>query len=90
MMHSLSTRAARISLIGSVVILFPQAVRAEQISIPFNASNFSNPLKIDNKFFTLTKGSRQFFRGRTPGECDGEADANRRAAAEDIQPLPQD
>jgi hypothetical protein len=67
-MLTLSKRAVRISLVASVVLLLPQAAQTEQISIPFEASNFSHPLQIDNKFFALVKGTQQFTRARTPGE----------------------
>lgn len=67
-MLSLATRTIRIALIGSIALLVPKIASAVTIAIPFKPSNFSHPLRIDNKYFKLIPGTTQLFRSRQPGE----------------------
>lgn len=67
-MPSLATPTIRIALIGSIALLVPESASAVNIAIPFKPSNFSHPLRIDNKYFKLVPGTTQLFRARQPGE----------------------
>lgn len=63
-------RISRLALIGSLALLVPQAASAERITIPFDPSNFSHPLRIDNRFFPLKPGTTMVFRGRGDEGCE--------------------
>jgi hypothetical protein len=63
-MLTISSRAARVSLITCVALFLPQAA----VSIPFNSATFSHPLQIDNKYFPLVRGTTQYTRARIQGE----------------------
>lgn len=64
------TFCARMALIAPIALLGAQASAFERISIPFNPSHFSHPLRIDNTFFTLTPGTTQYFKGRSDDGCE--------------------
>lgn len=45
-------------------------VLARTVTIPFSASNFSDPLSIDNTYFTLEPGSTQTYKAETKDGCE--------------------
>jgi hypothetical protein len=47
----------------SLILLGSIGLPAEGITIPFNKSNFHNPLKIDNKYLPLTPGTTLIYNG---------------------------
>lgn len=70
-MRTLGLRAAQVALIGSMALLSSQAAAEDiRLSIPFNPSHFSHPLKINNTFFKLTPGTKQFFKTRGDDGCE--------------------
>ena len=70
-MHPLTSRNSRLAIIGSVALILPQtASRADRITIAFNPSHFSHPLKIDNAFFALPSRSLQVFRAKSDEGCE--------------------
>jgi len=53
---------------GVIMIAPPAAARTVQI--PFNASNFTHPLAIDNSFFPLKQGTTFTYKGEFTGGCE--------------------
>jgi len=46
------------------------AAAARTVSIPFNSSNFSNPLRIDNRYFPLLPGMAWTYEATAPDGCE--------------------
>jgi hypothetical protein len=67
-------RASSRALLAAVAILalsLPQGLSAGGVvSIPFNASNFSNPLVIDNEFLPMVPGTTQTYRAEGADGCE--------------------
>jgi hypothetical protein len=61
--------SARIALL-SASLLAPTAAVARTVTIPFSASNFSDPLDIDNPYFPLVPGTVFTYRAATPDGCE--------------------
>lgn len=64
--HSIS----RSCLVAASTLFLSQASPAAIVSIPFNPSNFSHPLRINNPFFTLQADTQQVFRTKTDEGCE--------------------
>ncbi|WP_294123807.1 hypothetical protein [Sphingomonas sp.] len=52
------------------VILVAPPATARTVQIPFNASNFSDPLDIDNVYFPLEPGTTFTYKGETVDGCE--------------------
>jgi len=67
-------RASSRALLAAAAILaisMPQSLFAGGVvSIPFNASNFSNPLVIDNEFLPMVPGTTQTYRAEGADGCE--------------------
>jgi hypothetical protein len=57
---------------AALALLCVTPAHARSISIPFNASNFSDPLDIDNVYFPLVPGTVFTYKGETPDGCEVE------------------
>jgi hypothetical protein len=69
--NSLSTHKALLTAVAIAAISIPQQLAAGGvISIPFNASNFSNPLVIDNDFLPMVAGTTQTYKAEGPDGCE--------------------
>ncbi len=64
-MHHIPARFARPTLAAVLALLAAQPAYPGTIAINFQASNFSNPLDIDNPYFPLVVGTTQVFRGES-------------------------
>jgi hypothetical protein len=60
----------KLALLGSLALLVPQAGLAKLVVIPFNPSNFSQPLTINNTFFTLQPNTTQVFNSTSDSGCE--------------------
>jgi hypothetical protein len=63
----------KLTLLGSIALvaaLHPSTAAARTISIPFNASNFSHPLDIDNRYFPLPVGAVFIYKADTDEGCE--------------------
>lgn len=58
------------SLIVFGTMLLASGATARTVTIPFNASNFVNPLDIDNRYFPLPVGAVWTYRADTPDGCE--------------------
>jgi hypothetical protein len=54
----------------AIASLLPQAAQARTVSIPFSASNFSDPLTIDNPYFPLIAGTTYTYKAETTDGCE--------------------
>jgi len=61
---TISTIALAATFVG------PGAAMARTVSIPFSASNFSDPLNIDNSYFPLVAGTTYTFEADTKDGCE--------------------
>src|SRR5437868_5345917 len=83
-MRKQTSSAIRIALVATVALMGGRATaEVERISIPFNPAHFTYPLRIDNTFFTLTPGTKQFFRGRSDDGCE----LDRMAITDDVKQI---
>src|SRR5678815_1664478 len=57
-------------LTGSAALFTSSAAPARTVTIPFSASNFSDPLDIDNPFFPLIAGTTWTYKAETPDGCE--------------------
>jgi hypothetical protein len=69
MPHSLPTKF-KLFLVGLSAVAVPQASLANLVVIPFNPANFSQPLTINNTFFTLTPNTTQKFNTTSDSGCE--------------------
>jgi hypothetical protein len=60
----------KLALVGSLALIVPQAGLANLVVIPFNPANFSQPLTINNTFFTLQPGTTQKFDTTSDNGCE--------------------
>lgn len=67
-MHHTPTRFARPTLAAVLALLAAQPAYPGTVDTTFRASNFSNPLDIDNPYFPLVVGTTQLFRGESRKE----------------------
>ncbi|HKC03154.1 MAG TPA: hypothetical protein VKC17_07610 [Sphingomicrobium sp.] len=58
------------SLALAAALLAAAAANARTLTIAFSASNFSNPLDIDNTYFPLEPGTTFTYKGETPDGCE--------------------
>lgn len=58
------------SLAFAAALLAPASADARKVSIPFSASNFSDPLTIDNPYFPLVAGTTYTYKATTPDGCE--------------------
>jgi hypothetical protein len=58
------------SLAIAATLLAAGAAYARTVSIPFSASNFSNPTDIDNQYFPLIPGTTLTYKASTPDGCE--------------------
>ena len=63
-------RPTILSSIALAAILLPHGATARAVRIPFSASNFSDPLTIDNPYFPLVAGTTYTYRADTPDGCE--------------------
>ena len=56
------------AIIFSVMLLGSNGLPAQGVTIPFNKSNFHNPLKIDNKYLPLKPGITKISNGTSDGD----------------------
>lgn len=56
--------------IAASALLTSQSVQPRTVSIPFNPSNFSHPLTIDNPLFPLVVGQTLVYRSEVGGGCE--------------------
>lgn len=61
---------SRLALVAASALVLSQASPAAIFSIPFNALNFSHPLRINNPFFALKAGTQQVFSTKTDEGCE--------------------
>jgi hypothetical protein len=54
----------------AIAWLLPFAAQARTVSIPFSASNFSDPLTIDNSYFPLVAGTTYTYKADTTDGCE--------------------
>jgi hypothetical protein len=57
-------------LSAAVALLAAGHAAARTISIPFSASNFSDPLDIDNSYFPLVPGTTLTYKAETADGCE--------------------
>ena len=69
-MLTLTTRFAGSSIGIAAGLFASSAAVGRTVSIPFNASNFSNPLSIDNIYFPLVPGTVYTYKATTPDGCE--------------------
>ena len=62
------TTASGVAL--AAAFLLPHAAIARTITIPFSASNFTDPLSIDNTYFPLIAGTTYTYKANTPDGCE--------------------
>jgi len=55
---------------AALAALLPAGASARDISIPFSASNFSDPLTIDNEFWPLVPGTTFIYKAEGPDGCE--------------------
>src|SRR4249919_3079703 len=60
------TKSALLSFAGAFALMLPQTSNARTVSIPFNPSNFSHPLTINNPLHPLVPGTTRVFHSDTP------------------------
>ena len=63
----------KLTLLGSVALvaaLHPSTAEGRTVTIPFNASNFSHPLDIDNPYFPLIPGTTWTYKADTVDGCE--------------------
>ena len=60
----------RISVIAFAAALATSPAHARTITIPFSASNFSDPLDIDNTYFPLVAGTTYTYEADTTDGCE--------------------
>ncbi|HXG82040.1 MAG TPA: hypothetical protein VNJ05_09595 [Sphingomicrobium sp.] len=66
-----STRLlSRLGTAAALALLLASPGPARDISIPFDADNFDNPLVIDNEFFPLEVGTSFTYRAEGPDGCE--------------------
>ncbi len=58
------------SIIIAAALLFPGPAEARKVSIAFSASNFSDPLTIDNPYFPLVAGTTYTYKADTKDGCE--------------------
>jgi hypothetical protein len=58
------------SLTVAAALLATSAAHARTVTIPFSASNFSDPLDIDNTYFPLVPGTTFTYKAETPDGCE--------------------
>jgi len=58
------------SLAVAIALLAPGAAHGRTVSIPFSASNFSDPLTIDNTYFPLVPGTTYTYKADTGDGCE--------------------
>lgn len=63
-------KAVLLPLVGILAAIVPQASPGKQVSIPFNAANFSDPLTIDNDYLPLVPGTTFVYEAETPDGCE--------------------
>jgi hypothetical protein len=69
MPHPLPSKL-KIALVGSLALIVPQAGLANLVVIPFKPANFSNPLLINNTFFTLQPNTSEKFNSTSSSGCE--------------------
>jgi hypothetical protein len=66
-----STRQfARLGVAAALALLLASPSAARDISIPFNADNFDDPLDIDNPYWPLVSGTTFIYKVETPDGCE--------------------
>src|ERR1700752_2989311 len=72
MRNSNSTHARRIVCfaVGALALAGAQSAQSRTVSIPFNPSNFSHPLTINNPLFPLAVGTTLTYRSNVDGGCE--------------------
>jgi len=63
-------KPATIPSIALAVLLIPASAGARTVSIPFSASNFSDPLTINNPLFPLVAGTTYTYKAETTDGCE--------------------
>lgn len=63
-------RRLKLLATGATVLLLISPALARTVSIPFSASDFSDPLTIDNSYFTLTAGTTFTYKAETKDGCE--------------------
>jgi len=61
-------RISAVTLAGTALSAVP--ANARTVSIPFSASNFSDPLTIDNSYFPLVPGTAYTYKADTSDGCE--------------------
>lgn len=61
-------RVSALAFAAGALAVFP--AHARTVSIPFSASNFSDPLDIDNTYFPLEQGMTFVYKGESPDGCE--------------------
>jgi len=69
---TMTLTSSRFGAVATLALLLATPAHARSISIPFNASNFSDPLDIDNSYFPLVPGTVFTYKGETPDGCEVE------------------
>lgn len=54
----------------AIALLLPCGAKARTVAIPFSASNFSDPLAIDNSYFPLIAGTTYTYKADTTDGCE--------------------
>ena len=57
-------------LVASAALFTSSAALARTVTIPFSASNFSDPLDIDNPYFPLIPGTTWIYKAETVDGCE--------------------
>ena len=60
----------KLSVALAAGVLAGAPAQARTVTIPFSASNFSDPLDIDNSYFPLSSGSVQVYKAETKDGCE--------------------
>ena len=68
--QSTFTRRFAICTLAGSFALAPQSAQSRDVAIPFNPSNFSHPLTINNPLFPLGVGTTFVFRAEVGGGCE--------------------
>ena len=65
-----ATTLARTGATAALALLLATSAQARTINTPFSASDFSDPLDIDNTYFPLEEGTVFVYKGESPDGCE--------------------